>query len=190
MNQLPRPSHRSATAGGEQPYTEAQRSQYTAGRFNWLGKWPGLLCWLLLVGFAGALGALASVDAAGFYQSLQQPAWAPPAWVFGPVWTSLYILMAISAWWLSRYPGTAPALWLFVLQLAVNALWSWLFFVWHLGALAFAGAVLLAMLVLLTMLRFLSFSAPAALMLLPYLLWVCFACVLSFSVWQLNPGIL
>lgn len=163
-------------------------SRVSAGKPSWLGTWPGLVCWLLLVALAAAIGAIASVDAAGFYQSLQQPAWAPPAWVFGPVWTSLYILMAISAWWISRYPGAAPALGVFVLQLVVNALWSWLFFVWQLGALAFAGAVLLALLVLLTILRFQSFSTPAALLLLPYLLWVCFACVLTLSVWQLNPA--
>ncbi len=79
--------------------------------------------------------------AASFYATLVLPAWAPPAGVFGPAWTLLYAMMAIAAWlvWRERgWRGARPALWLYLVQLAINALWSWLFFGWKLGALAFA----------------------------------------------------
>ena len=88
----------------------------------------------------GFIGALASIRAENFYAQLVKPAWAPPPGVFSPVWTTLYLMMAIAAWlaWKQRAPGGATrfALWLFAIQLALNALWSWLFFRWHLGGLA------------------------------------------------------
>ncbi len=97
----------------------------------------GLAAWLLAAFAAGALGAVASVDAASFYAQLSKPSWAPPAWVFGPVWSALYVLMGIAAWLVWRSPGLkAVPLGLFSVQLVANALWSWLFFAWHRGALA------------------------------------------------------
>ena len=106
----------------------------------------GLLGWLALVMATGGLGAAASVDAASFYGQLNLPAWAPPAGVFGPVWTVLYLLMGVAVWLVWREvdaPARKPALAVFVAQLAVNALWSWLFFAWHLGAWALADVLLL-----------------------------------------------
>src|SRR5512137_3105450 len=92
----------------------------------------GLLAWLLVAFAAGAVGALASVDAASFYAQLSKPSWAPPAWVFGPVWSALYALMGVAAWLVWRSPGPKwAALALFCAQLAANALWSWLFFAWQ-----------------------------------------------------------
>src|SRR5512140_2075762 len=97
----------------------------------------GLLAWLLAAFAAGAVGAAASVDAASFYAQLSKPSWAPPAPVFGPVWSALYALMGVAAWLVWRSAGfRGTALALFGAQLAANALWSWLFFAWHLGALA------------------------------------------------------
>src|SRR4051812_18507163 len=87
----------------------------------------GLLGWLLLAFAAAAIGAVASIEAASFYAQLNKPAWAPPAGVFGPVWSVLYTLMGIAAWLVWRSAGASKvALALFIAQLAANALWSWL----------------------------------------------------------------
>ncbi|KPG80840.1 sensory protein [Stenotrophomonas maltophilia] len=153
----------------------------------------GFLGWLAITFAAAALGAWASSSAASFYASLALPAWAPPAGVFGPVWTLLYTLMAVAAWWVWRergWRGARPALLLYLLQLAVNALWSWLFFGWKLGALAFADILLLIALVCATIVRFARVSRIAAVMLLPYLAWIVFACALNYAVWRANPALL
>lgn len=146
---------------------------------------------LLLAYAAEAIGAIASVDAAAFYAHLAQPRWAPPPWLFGPVWTVLYTMMGVALWQLWRSPRPhAGASALFLGQLGVNALWSWLFFRWHLGALAFGWIVLLLVLVVATVIVFWRTSRTAAILLLPYAGWVAFATVLSWSVWRANPSIL
>jgi len=156
-----------------------------------LSEVVGLVGWLLVAFSAAAVGAVASVDAASFYGQLSKPSWAPPAWLFGPVWTGLYLLMGVSAWLVWRSPGPrTAALALFVAQLAANALWSWLFFAWHRGALAFAEVLALLVLIAFTMLAFARISRLAALLLAPYLLWVSFASALTRSVWRMNPGLL
>ena len=139
------------------------------------------------------VGAVASVNAGGFYAQIAKPAWAPPGWLFAPVWSTLYALMGISAWlvWRARgFDGARPALAVFIFQLAVNALWSWLFFVWNRGDLALADAVILCCLIAATMVMFRRVSTLAALLLLPYLAWVAFASMLTLSVLQLNPEVL
>jgi translocator protein len=151
----------------------------------------GLLGWLVLSILVAAVGAIASVEAPSFYAQLQRPPWAPPGWVFGPVWTTLYVLMALAAWLVWREgAGTRRALSLYVVQLAVNALWSWLFFGWHRGALAFFDAGLLALLIAATMYQFARHRRLAAVLLLPYLAWVSFATALTWWVWQNNPELL
>jgi benzodiazapine receptor len=153
----------------------------------------GLLVWLAVTFTVAAIGALASVDAATFYEQLQRPSWAPPSWLFGPVWTVLYAAMAVSAWLVWRKRGFGEgrvALGLFLLQLAVNGLWSWLFFGWRLGGLALADVLLLWMLIALTMVVFHGINRLAALLLVPYLAWVTFASALTFAVWRLNPALL
>jgi tryptophan-rich sensory protein len=117
--------------------------------------------------FAGPLRvrALVSVSAPEFYALLDRPSWAPPAGVFGPVWTLLYLSMALAAWLVWRERGWArarSALGLFVLQLAANALWSWLFFGWHQGALAFADILLLLALIVATLFAFARVRSLAA----------------------------
>jgi tryptophan-rich sensory protein len=154
-------------------------------------QFVGLLGWLLAVFAAGAIGALASVDAASFYAQLSKPSWAPPASVFGPVWSVLYALMGVSAWLVWRSPGRKGlALGLFVAQLAVNALWSWLFFSWHQGALAAVEVLVLLALIVATAAAFWRTSRLAALLLAPYALWVSFASVLTLVLWRSNPGLL
>ena len=158
-----------------------------------VNPWLALAGWLLLVAAAGAIGALASVDAAQFYSTLEQPSWAPPAGVFGPVWTLLYAAMGVAAWlvWRERsWARARHALGLFVVQLAVNALWSWLFFGWRLGALAFADILLLIALVATTIYFFARIRRAAAWLMAPYLAWIVFAAALNYSVWRLNPGLL
>jgi len=150
-----------------------------------------LLGWLLAAFAAAALGAVASVDAASFYAQLSKPSWAPPAWVFGPVWSTLYALMGVAAWLVWRSPGSNKvALGLFGAQLAANALWSWLFFAWHRGALAALEVLVLLALIVATIVAFSRTSRLAALLLVPYLLWVSFASVLTWTVWRSNPGLL
>jgi tryptophan-rich sensory protein len=153
----------------------------------------GLLGWLLLTFATAAIGALASADAGAFYSELTRPSWAPPGWLFGPVWSALYALMAVSAWlvWRARgFTGARSALVLFIAQLAANALWSWLFFVWHQGGLAFAEVLLLWYMIAATVISFWRISTVAAALLMPYLAWVTFASALTFTVWKLNPGLL
>ncbi|PSM15690.1 TspO/MBR family protein [Stenotrophomonas maltophilia] len=153
----------------------------------------GFLGWLAITFAAAALGAWASSTAATFYASLELPTWAPPAGVFGPVWTLLYALMAVAAWrvWRERgWRGAQPALLLYLLQLAVNALWSWLFFGWKLGAVAFADILLLIALVCAAVVTFARVNRVAAILLLPYLAWISFACALNYAVWQANPALL
>ena len=151
----------------------------------------GLAGWLVATFVAAAIGAAASVNAGPFYAQLVRPAWAPPGWLFGPVWTVLYLAMGIAAWLVWRVAGfraVRPALTLFLVQLALNALWSWLFFGWHLGAPAFVEVLLLWALIVATVIAFWRLRPLAAWLLVPYLLWVSFAAVLNYAVWQLNPG--
>jgi tryptophan-rich sensory protein len=151
------------------------------------------MAWLVVSYGASAVGAVASIQAKSFYGQLLQPAWSPPPWLFGPVWTVLYALMAIAAWLVWRSGGfrTHPiALALFLGQLILNALWSWLFFAWQLGAGAFADIVLLWMLIVATLVGFWRVRPLAGVLLLPYLLWVSFALALNYVLWQLNPQVL
>lgn len=153
----------------------------------------GLFGWLALVFVAGAIGALASISAADFYMHLDRPAWAPPAGLFGPAWTTLYLLMAVAAWlvWRPRgFAGARSALWLFIVQLAFNALWTWVFFEWRRGALAFVVVVVLWLLIAATLVAFWRQQRLAGMLLLPYLAWVSFASALTWSVWQRNPALL
>ena len=142
---------------------------------------------------AAAVGGLASASASEFYLNLVRPSWAPPAWLFAPVWSVLYVLMGVAAWlvWRARGLGGARnALLVFVVQLAANALWTWLFFVWRQGGLAFAEILLLLALILAAIVLFWRANRLAAVLLVPYLLWVSFASALTLSTWRLNPGLL
>jgi tryptophan-rich sensory protein len=153
----------------------------------------GLAGWLIVVFVAAAIGAVASAQAGPFYSELVRPDWAPPASLFGPVWTVLYALMGIAAWLVWRERGFRDArlaLGLFLVQLALNALWSWLFFGWHLGAWAFADIVVLWMLIVATVIAFWRIRPLAGALLVPYLLWVSFAAFLNHAVWRLNPLLL
>ena len=158
--------------------------------------WLALLGWVALAATAGAVGAIASRNAGEFYGALAKPGWAPPGWLFGPVWSALYVLMGVAAWLVWRAQPARPAaratrrrgLALFVGQLALNALWTWLFFAWRQGAAAFGEIVLLWLAVAVTTWLFGRVRPLAAWCLVPYLGWVSYATALTWAVWQRNPG--
>ncbi len=140
-----------------------------------------------------ALGAVASASARDFYADLAKPAWSPPGWIFGPVWTVLYTLMAIAAWliWRQRGFNSEPGpLTLFALQLAANGLWSWLFFAWRLGAWSTFEIAILWLLIIATTISFARIDRLAAALMVPYLAWVTFAAALCHKIWSLNPNVL
>jgi benzodiazapine receptor len=153
----------------------------------------GLIGWLAICFIAAAIGMIASLDAGNFYNNLQSPSWAPSANVFGPVWSILYALMGISAWLVWRRHSRAvnqPALTLFIVQLLVNATWSWMFFRFHTGLGSFINIVLLWILIVMTIVLFWKRSNTAGALLIPYFLWVTFATFLNYTMWQMNPDIL
>ena len=177
---------------------DAGMKAQSAGARHGLASWVALLAWIALAATAGALGAIASRDAGVFYGALAKPSWAPPGWLFGPVWSALYVLMGVAAWLVWRAaPATAAdrairrrGLALFVGQLALNALWTWLFFAWRQGTLAFGEILILWVLILATVVGFWRARRLAGVLMLPYLAWVSFAAALTYAVWQRNPSVL
>ena len=153
----------------------------------------GLIAWLAACFLAAYIGAAASINAPSFYDQLTQPEWAPPAWLFGPVWTALFTMMAFAAWRVWRRGGffrQRLPLALFIAQLAFNGLWSWLFFGWQLGGMALADIVVLWLLIVATITTFWRADRLAGLLLVPYVAWISFAGALNFALWQSNPQIL
>ncbi|WP_100516860.1 TspO/MBR family protein [Mycobacteroides abscessus] len=151
---------------------------------------PALGISLAAAAVAAGVGGLASANAAAQYGVLAQPSWAPPAWVFGPVWTVLYVLMGVAAWlvWRTRPPVPASALTAYGIQLVLNALWTPLFFGLGWPGAALAEIVVLWIALVVTIALFWVRSRVAAVLLLPYLVWTTFAACLNFAVWQLNTA--
>lgn len=161
--------------------------------FSRLKQGLGLISWLAVCFFTAFIGTVASINAPTFYGQLTQPQWAPPAWLFGPVWSTLFTAMAIAAWLIWRqggFTGQRSPLLLFLGQLVFNGLWSWLFFAWQLGAWALADIVIMWLLIAACIATFWKSSKLAAALLIPYLAWVSFAGVLNFTLWQTNPQLL
>jgi benzodiazapine receptor len=153
----------------------------------------GIGGWVLLCFAAAAVGGVASANAGDFYQRLARPGWAPPPYLFGPVWSVLYFIMGIAAglvWRARGFEGARTALTLFILQLVLNGLWTWLFFAWRMGMWAFVEIVILWLIILATILAFGRIRTLSAWLLLPYLAWVSYATALTYAVWRLNPEIL
>jgi tryptophan-rich sensory protein len=153
---------------------------------------PGVLAALLLVCLgAGYLGSLATAESVkDWYPGLIKPPGTPPDSVFGPVWTALFLLMAVAAWqvWArSGFDGARLALVLFGVQLLLNIAWSFLFFGLRQPGAALVEILLLWVAILITILAFKSHSLTAALLLLPYLAWVGYATYLNYGIWRLNP---
>jgi translocator protein len=153
-------------------------------------RWILLLFWMLLCfAVAGISGSMTAREVPNWYGRLIRPSIAPPNWIFGPVWTLLYALMAIAAWRLSLLPPSpwrTKALVFFCLQLALNFAWSFIFFHWHRIGWALFEIVVLWVLILCTVLASMQVSIAATWLLAVYLAWVTFASVLNAAFWQLN----
>ena len=148
---------------------------------------------LVLIGFL-ALSFIVALSGIRFqpgewYEGLSKPLWTPPNSAFGPVWTILYILMAVSAWMVWKSAGVAKArgaLAVYLFQLLLNASWSLVFFGWHRMGLGFFNIVFLWLAIAITVRLFWRYQQVAAILLVPYWLWVGFAGVLNFTIWRLN----
>jgi len=152
-----------------------------------------LSAWILGTSVAAVSGAVTAKSARGFYAELDKARWAPPAWLFGPAWTVLYVLMAVAAWRIWRAYGFADAsveLGLYGVQLALNAAWSWFFFVRRSGSLATIEVSALLTSVVATMFAFWRRDPIAGALFIPYVMWVSFATALTVSVWRRNPSLL
>jgi translocator protein len=144
--------------------------------------------WLLVCFAAAAMGGLFMPGE--WYGALKKPSWNPPGWIFGPVWTALYTMMAVAArlvWRQGGWGKRRKPLLIFLAQLALNALWTPLFFGLHRPGVAFAEIVLLWLAIAATLAAFSRASRFAAWLLAPYLAWASFATALNFTFWRLNP---
>jgi len=143
---------------------------------------------ILLICFAAAgLGSIATTpNIPTWYASLAKPSWNPPNWLFGPVWTALYICMAVAAWLVWRQGGSRTPLTLFAVQLVLNAAWSWIFFWFHMPGAAFFEILVLLAAIAATTIAFWARSRAAGILMVPYLGWVAFASVLNFTIWRMN----
>jgi benzodiazapine receptor len=169
-------------------YLTSARKGMPQHHFTGPSVWIGLACWLTVTFTVAAIGSL--FQPGEWYDSLVKPILTPPGWVFGPVWTLLYAMMGTAAWLVWRTLGVSDALVplsLFLGQLALNALWSYLFFGLQRPDLAFLDIVALWLGILATLVAFWRVYSLAGLLLLPYLLWVSFATYLNFQFWRLNP---
>ena len=147
----------------------------------------GLVVSLAICYGAAAVGA--QFTPGEWYERLAKPTWTPPSWLFAPMWTALYGMMAVSAWLIWRRHGSAGARWslfLFAVQLSLNSIWSWLFFGLQRPSMAMVDIVVLWIAILGTILAFWRLSRLAATLLVPYLVWVSFAAALNFAIWRLN----
>ena len=135
-------------------------------------------------------GLLTASEIISWYATLNKPSFNPPNSIFSPVWTTLYIFMAISLWlvWRKNIPISIKrnAILIFAIQLILNFFWSIIFFSLHQPLFAFIEIIFLWIFILLSIIKFRPISKPASNLLIPYLLWVSFASVLNFAIWRLN----
>lgn len=148
---------------------------------------PSLIVFLVICFAVAGLGSLATTpNIPDWYAGLNKPSWNPPNWLFGPVWTLLYAMMAVAGWLVWKRTGWGTAITCFAVQLALNLAWSFIFFGAHQTGLAFLEIVLLWLAIVATIISFWSVSKNAAGLLIPYLLWVSFAATLNFTIWRMN----
>lgn len=153
---------------------------------NGARKWLGLIGWIALPLLAGVGGSM--FPARDYYRVLETPSWAPPSWLFGPVWTTLYVLMGVAAWlvWMTDDSRKRSALTAFVVQLVLNFAWSWIFFGMRNPGAALVEILVLLAAIVVTAVLFWRVHRTAGVLLLPYLAWTSFATALNFSIWSLN----
>jgi tryptophan-rich sensory protein len=146
----------------------------------------GLIAFGAAAAAAALIGGLGVAGTTAEYQSLEQPSWAPPSWLFGPVWTVLYAMIAVAGWLVWRRAGWTGALTVYAAQLVLNALWTPIFFGFGQYGLALADIVVLWVLIGVTIGMFRRVSGAAAALLLPYWAWVTFATALNAWIWYHN----
>jgi translocator protein len=146
----------------------------------------GLVAWVAISFLPALVGRFFQPGA--WYASLAQPAWAPPDWVFAPVWTVLYFTMGVAVWlvWKERGFTARTALAIYFVQLALNAVWSWIFFGLQRPGLAAIEIVTLWLAIIATIVAFWQIRPLAGALLLPYAGWVTFAAALNMAIWQMN----
>jgi translocator protein len=149
-------------------------------------QYPALISFVVLCFAAAGIGGFFPPD--DWHASLNRPSYAPPNWVFGPVWTMLYLMMAVAGWlvWKSNTAGKALALTMFGVQLLLNAAWSAIFFGWHQPGWALLEMSILWLAIVTTIVLFKRHSSTATVLLIPYLAWVSFAAALNYGFWALN----
>lgn len=148
--------------------------------------WLPLLGWLVLCQLVGIVAGIFTTPGSPWFAALNKPSWNPPNWVFAPVWTTLYALMGIAVWRVWRLGSHPGAVRLFLVQLALNFAWSFLFFNAEAPAIAFAELLVLWVAIVATVLAFRRADAVAAALLLPYLAWTTFAAFLNAAIVRLN----
>ena len=152
--------------------------------------WKLFIAILICEGTGIISGLIANTGMNPWFETLNKPSWNPPAYLFAPVWTMLYLLMGISLWliWKSNTPAPQKInlIILFALQLFLNFWWSIFFFKFHSPALALLNIILMLILILLTIINFSKISKPAAWLLVPHIAWVSFATILNYTIWILN----
>ncbi len=146
-----------------------------------------LLAFFAVVALAAFFGA--QFQPGPWFEGLAKPSWNPPNWLFGPVWTLLYIAMAVAGWLVWKRSGerATPVLGLWFVQLALNAAWSWLFFGLHRPPLALVDIVALLACIVAFAILARRVSPVSSWLFVPYVLWVAFATALNATIWRLNP---
>ncbi len=151
-----------------------------------MSRLRGLVVFMVCTAAAAVVGA--RTEPGEWYASLARPAWTPPGWIFGPVWTTLYLMIAVAGyrvWRREGFGGAAVRLWF--LQIVLNGLWSYLFFGRHLLGIAAIEIVVLWLSILACAVRFRRVDPVSSWLFVPYLLWVGFASALTIRIWTLNP---
>ena len=155
-----------------------------------IARYASMAVFLALVVLAAAAGSMFEAGE-WYHEILKKPSWTPRAWLFGPLWAVLYLMMALAAWkvWLTGHYARVGALIWWAMQLALNATWSWLFFGLERPGWAWLEMSILIAVVVLCIRAFRLLSKPAAYLMVPYLLWLIFAWALNLAIWTLNGGI-
>lgn len=160
------------------------------GLRDWKWQWMGLIGFIVMALAAEAIGGWLTARSVGtWYEGLIKPSWNPPGWVFGPVWTTLYLLMAVAAWLVWRrdgWGGARAALNCYVVQLVLNVAWSGLFFGLRNPPAGFTDIIFLWMAIAVTLVLFWRRSVWAGVLMTPYLAWVTFAAGLNLELWLRN----
>ena len=156
-------------------------------------RWLSLALWIMgCLAIGGLGGRWTGPEIPGWYRTLTKPTFNPPSWAFGPVWTTLYILMAVAVWLVTESPDSrsrALGVELFILQLALNLAWSWIFFRRHAVGPAAIEVAILWCAIGATTVVFSRVSTPAAWLMAPYWAWVTFASILNVAIWRLNATV-